>query len=90
MKVAPRRRFFAMLRRFTEVKVGSDSTKMETQAEPTPDGEAYILNGEKLWCTNGVKAGVIVVLAKMVNGKPKNQITAFVLDMDTPGIAAGS
>ena len=74
----------------TEIKVGSDPAKMETQAEPTPDGEAFILNGEKLWCTNGVKAGVIVVMAKtppkMVNGKPKNQITAFVLDMDTPGI----
>ena len=74
----------------TETKVGSDPAKMETHAEPTPDGEAFILNGEKLWCTNGVKAGVIVVMAKtppkIVNGKPKNQITAFVLDMDTPGI----
>jgi alkylation response protein AidB-like acyl-CoA dehydrogenase len=74
----------------TEIKVGSDPAKMETQAEPTPDGEAFILNGEKLWCTNGVKAGVIVVMAKtppkMVNGKSKNQITAFVLDMDTPGV----
>jgi alkylation response protein AidB-like acyl-CoA dehydrogenase len=74
----------------TETKVGSDPAKMETHAEPTPDGEAFILNGEKLWCTNSVKAGVIVVMAKtpprMVNGKPKNQITAFVLDMDTPGI----
>jgi alkylation response protein AidB-like acyl-CoA dehydrogenase len=74
----------------TEIRVGSDPAKMETQAEPTPDGEAFILNGEKLWCTNGVKAGVIVVMAKtppkIVNGKPKNQITAFVLDMDAPGI----
>ena len=74
----------------TETKVGSDPAKMETQAEPTPDGEAFILNGEKLWCTNGVKAGVIVVMAKtppkMVNGKSKNQITAFVLDMNTPGL----
>jgi alkylation response protein AidB-like acyl-CoA dehydrogenase len=74
----------------TETKVGSDPAKMETHAEPTPDGEAFILNGEKLWCTNGVKAGVIVVMAKtppkMVNGKSKNQITAFVLDMNTPGV----
>ena len=74
----------------TETKVGSDPAKMETYGEPTPDGEAFILNGEKLWCTNGVKAGVIVVMAKtpakMVNGKPKNQITAFVLDMNTPGV----
>jgi alkylation response protein AidB-like acyl-CoA dehydrogenase len=74
----------------TEIKVGSDPAKMETHAEPTLDGEAFILNGEKLWCTNGLKAGVIVVMAKtppkMVNGKPKNQITAFVLEMNTPGI----
>src|SRR5215469_8441460 len=74
----------------TEMKVGSDPAKMETHAEPTPDGEAFILNGEKLWCTNGLKAGVIVVMAKtppkIVDGKPKNQITAFVLDMNTPGI----
>jgi alkylation response protein AidB-like acyl-CoA dehydrogenase len=74
----------------TEIKVGSDPAKMETRAEPTPDGEAFILNGEKLWCTNGVKAKVIVVMAKtppkIVGGKPKNQITAFVVDMDTPGI----
>src|SRR5262249_7187309 len=33
----------------TEMKVGSDPAKMETRAEPTPDGEAFILNGEKLW-----------------------------------------
>jgi alkylation response protein AidB-like acyl-CoA dehydrogenase len=74
----------------TETKVGSDPAKMETRAEPTPDGEAFILNGEKLWCTNGVKAGVIVVMAKtppkIVNGKSKNQITAFVVDMNTPGV----
>jgi alkylation response protein AidB-like acyl-CoA dehydrogenase len=74
----------------TEMGAGSDPAKMETHAEPTPDGEAFILNGEKLWCTNGLKAGVIVVMAKtppmMVNGKQKNQITAFVLDMNTPGI----
>ena len=74
----------------TETKVGSDPAKMETRAEPTPDGTAFIINGEKLWCTNGVKAGVIVVMAKtpskLVNGKPRNQITAFVVDTNTPGV----
>jgi len=63
---------------------------MTTHAEPTEDGEAFILNGEKLWCTNGTKAGVIVVMAKtppkMSNGKPKNQITAFIVEMDMPGV----
>jgi alkylation response protein AidB-like acyl-CoA dehydrogenase len=74
----------------TETKVGSDPAKMETHAEPTSDGAAFVINGEKLWCTNGVKAGVIVVMAKtppkLVKGKPRNQITAFVVDTNTPGV----
>jgi alkylation response protein AidB-like acyl-CoA dehydrogenase len=74
----------------TEPKVGSDPAKMETHAEPTEDGTHFVINGEKLWCTNGVKAGVIVVMAKtppkMVRGKPRNQITAFIVDMHDPGV----
>ena len=74
----------------TEVGVGSDPAKMTTRAESTADGSEFIINGEKLWCTNGTKAGVIVVMAatppKIVKGKERNQITAFVVDMDTPGI----
>jgi hypothetical protein len=74
----------------TEPNVGSDPARMETHAEPTADGKLFILNGEKLWCTNGTKAGVIVVMAKtpprMVNGKPKSQITAFLVEMNTPGV----
>ena len=48
----------------TETDVGSDPATMATHAEPTPDGKFFILNGEKLWCTNGTKAGVIVVMAQ--------------------------
>jgi alkylation response protein AidB-like acyl-CoA dehydrogenase len=72
----------------TEPKVGSDPAKMETHAEPSEDGSYYVVNGEKLWCTNGVKAGVIVVMAKTPAppGKKRGGITAFVVDMDTPGI----
>ena len=74
----------------TEVDVGSDPAAMATRAEPTPDGKYFILNGEKLWCTNGTKAGVIVVMAKtppkVVNGKSKDQITAFIVEMDWPGV----
>src|ERR1700676_3150 len=55
------------------------------------DGSEFILNGEKLWCTNGLKAGVLVVMAKtapkIVNGKERKQITAFIVDVDTPGLA---
>jgi alkylation response protein AidB-like acyl-CoA dehydrogenase len=74
----------------TEMSVGSDPAKMTTRAEPTADGERFVLNGEKLWCTNGVKAGVIVVMARtpgeIVQGKEKNRITAFIVEMNTPGV----
>lgn len=70
----------------TEVRVGSDPAKMETHAEPSEDGEAFVLNGEKLWCTNGVKAGVIVVMAKTPPKEGRNQITAFIVEMNSPGV----
>jgi alkylation response protein AidB-like acyl-CoA dehydrogenase len=74
----------------TESGVGSDPAAMTTRAVPTADGKYFVINGEKLWCTNGVKAGVIVVMAqtppKVVNGREKKQVTAFIVDMDTPGI----
>lgn len=74
----------------TETGVGSDPANMQTHAEPTEDGEHFILNGEKLWCTNGTKAGVIIVMArtpsKMLNGKSKKQITAFIVEMNSPGV----
>jgi alkylation response protein AidB-like acyl-CoA dehydrogenase len=74
----------------TEASVGSDPATMTVAAEPTEDGKHFIINGEKLWCTNGTKAGVIVVMAKtppkVVNGKSKNQITAFIVEMNTPGV----
>jgi alkylation response protein AidB-like acyl-CoA dehydrogenase len=73
----------------TEPGVGSDPAKMMTTATPSPDGKGWILNGEKLWCTNGLKAELIVVMAqtppKMVKGKEKKQISAFILETDTPG-----
>jgi hypothetical protein len=74
----------------TERHAGSDPATMSLRAEPTSDGSEFILNGEKLWCTNGVKAGVLVVMArtpsKMVGGKERKQITAFIVDVDTPGL----
>ena len=74
----------------TETGVGSDPATMTTRAEPTPDGNAFIINGEKLWCTNGTKAGVIVVMAKtpakIINGKSKEQITAFIVETNWPGV----
>lgn len=74
----------------TEAGVGSDPAMMETRAVPSPDGKGWILNGQKLWCTNGLKAELIVVMVqtppKVVKGKEKKQISAFILEMNTPGV----
>lgn len=74
----------------TENNVGSDPSKMVTSAEPTEDGEHFVINGEKLWCTNVLKSSVIVVMArtpsKIIKGKERKQITAFVVEMNTPGV----
>lgn len=74
----------------TESNAGSDPRAMTTAAIPTEDGSHYVINGEKLWCTNGTKADIIVVMAvtppKIVHGKERKQITAFLVEMDTPGV----
>jgi alkylation response protein AidB-like acyl-CoA dehydrogenase len=74
----------------TEVDAGSDPANMETTATPTPDGRGFVLNGEKLWCTNGTRAELFVVMARtpdvVVNGKPRKQITAFIVEKSWPGV----
>src|SRR2546428_2478476 len=74
----------------TEPNVGSDPAAMETTAVPSEDGQAWILNGEKLWCTNGTIAELFVVMArtpsKVVQGKEKRQITAFIVEANTSGV----
>jgi hypothetical protein len=74
----------------TEMNAGSDPANMSLRADLSEDGTAWIMNGEKLWCTNLIKAGVLVVMAKtppkMVNGKERKQISAFIVDVDSPGL----
>src|ERR671914_2002202 len=74
----------------TEVDAGSDPANMRTTATPTADGKYFILNGEKLWCTNGTRAELLVVMARtpdaMVNGKARKQITAFIVESNAPGV----
>ena len=73
----------------TEPDVGSDPRSMKTTATPTKDGKHYIINGEKLWCTNGNIADILVVMAqtppKRVRGKEKKQISAFIVETNSPG-----
>lgn len=73
----------------TESEAGSDPRNMKTIATPVDGGKSFVINGEKLWCTNGLVAGVIIVMAvtppKIVNGKEHKQITAFIVETNTPG-----
>jgi alkylation response protein AidB-like acyl-CoA dehydrogenase len=66
----------------TEDNVGSDPAAMSTTATMSDDGTHYILNGEKLWCTNGTIADLIVVMA--VTGE--RRITAFIVETDWDGV----
>jgi hypothetical protein len=74
----------------TETAAGSDPANMTTTATPSADGVSWVLNGEKLWCTNGTRAELYVVMARtpdqIVNGKPRKQITAFIVERNTPGL----
>jgi hypothetical protein len=71
----------------TETDVGSDPARMSTTAMPTEDGSAYVLNGEKLWCTNGSIAELLCVMARTPgrDGKP-GPISAFIVAADSPGV----
>jgi alkylation response protein AidB-like acyl-CoA dehydrogenase len=66
----------------TETQVGSDPAGLATTATQSEDGTHYVLNGEKLWCTNGTIAELLVVMART---GPK-RITAFIVDTDWPGV----
>jgi len=68
----------------TENEVGSDPAQMKTEAKL--DGDDYIINGEKLWCTNGLKAGMIVVMAKTPSPEKPHATSAFLVETDWPGV----
>lgn len=75
----------------TEPEVGSDPARMKTTATPTNDGREFILTGEKLWCTNGTKAGLLVVMARTPlaateTDSSRAPITAFIVEANSPGI----
>jgi hypothetical protein len=71
----------------TEPDVGSDPARLATSAIPTEDGEAYELNGVKLWTTNGVVAELLVVMARVPKGEGRRGgVTAFIVEADSPGI----
>lgn len=76
----------------TEPDVGSDPARMACLAVPRQDGSEYVLDGVKLWTTNGVIAELVVAMAVVPSrgpdaaGRPTGGITAFVVESDSPGI----
>jgi len=75
----------------TEPEVGSDPAKMRTVARRVDGGKFFEISGEKLWCTNGTKAGLLVVMAKVLDSpddalKPESArtITAFIVEANSP------
>ncbi|MEM7040077.1 MAG: acyl-CoA dehydrogenase family protein, partial [Bacteroidota bacterium] len=70
----------------TEPGSGSDANSGRTKAVPTPDGKTYILNGQKMWITNGGFADVFIVFAKIEDDK---NLSAFIVERDFGGVTTG-
>ncbi len=70
----------------TEPNVGSDVSSVETSA--TRDGDGWVLNGTKIFSTNGGVAGVALVIAQADRAGGYKGITAFLVDRDTPGFVS--
>jgi alkylation response protein AidB-like acyl-CoA dehydrogenase len=66
----------------TEANVGSDPANLATTATRTTEGD-YVVNGEKLWCTNGTIAELFVVMARHPDTK---KISAFIVEKSWPGV----
>jgi alkylation response protein AidB-like acyl-CoA dehydrogenase len=70
----------------TEPEVGSYPANLRSTAVPTPEGD-YLLNGVKLWATNGTLATLFVVMAQVPKSEGhRGGITAFVVEGDAPGV----
>ena len=70
----------------SEAHAGSDALAARTRADLGPDGAHYVLNGQKMWITNGGAAGLFTVFAK-VDGE---KFTAFLVERNFPGVTSGA
>jgi len=70
----------------TEPLAGSDALAARTRADLTPDGKHYILNGQKMWITNGGAADLFTVFAKVGGEK----FTAFLVERSFAGVSSGA
>ena len=72
----------------TEANAGSDAAALATTA--VEDGDHFVLNGTKLWVTNGADAGLYIVYTRTDPDQPKARgISAFLVPRDTPGLTVG-
>jgi len=71
----------------SEPNAGSDVVSMGLRAER--DGDDFVLNGGKMWITNGPEASVYVIYAKTDVSAGSRGITAFIVERDTPGFSRG-
>ncbi len=69
----------------SEPQAGSDALAAKTRADLSPDGRHYILNGQKMWITNGGAADLFTVFAKVGGEK----FTAFLVERAFPGVSSG-
>jgi alkylation response protein AidB-like acyl-CoA dehydrogenase len=70
----------------TEPDAGSDVAGIQTMA--TPQGDGWLLNGNKMWITNGSYGGVGIVIAQTQKGSGSRGLTAFLLEKNTPGFTS--
>jgi alkylation response protein AidB-like acyl-CoA dehydrogenase len=70
----------------TEPLAGSDALAARTRADLAPDGKHYMLNGQKMWITNGGAADLFTVFAKVGGEK----FTAFLVERNFPGVSSGA
>lgn len=71
----------------TEPSSGSDAASMKTKA--VKKDQYYVLNGSKVFITNGGEADTYIVFARTGEGKASNSISAFIVEKDTPGFTVG-
>jgi alkylation response protein AidB-like acyl-CoA dehydrogenase len=72
----------------TEPGAGSDPSQLATTATLTDDGTAWLLNGEKLWISNGPVAELLIVMARTnAPAAESPEITAFIVETDSPGFS---
>jgi butyryl-CoA dehydrogenase/short/branched chain acyl-CoA dehydrogenase len=71
----------------SEADAGSDAFALQTRA--TLEGDQYVLNGRKLWTSNGRESGIYIIFATVDPGSGYKGITAFLVERDFPGFSVG-